>query len=192
MNARRSVPEKYESIIERLRNLPDVSPPAGLRRGIMASLSPKKPGLWARWRRIWFEPRTVTFVPIKWAPVLAGLLMLAVIPRLPSIDGRHAGEMPPVKTQQASLTFTFEYPGAQNVALIGTFNRWMPDGRVRTEKKGDRWIFHIDVDPGRYEYAFLVDGRDVIPDPLAVFQSNNGFGTPNSIVYATADGQNNI
>ena len=184
--------DQYNFVIERLRRLPDVDPPGDMRRHIMASLPPKKQGLWAQLRRYLFQPRTVTFVPIKWAPVMAGLLMLAIIPSLVPVKSPSLPVADTAPVKQATLTFTFEHPGARQVALIGSFNGWMPDGRVRTEKRGNRWVFHIDVEPGRYEYAFLVNGAEVVPDPQAVFRRNNGFGTPNSIVYATADGQNHI
>jgi hypothetical protein len=184
--------DQYDFIVERLKRLPDVDPPGDMRRHIMASLSPRKQGLWAQLRRYLFKPRTVTFVPIKWAPVMAVLLMLAVIPSLVPVQNPIPPGAESVPVRQATLTFSLEAPNAQHVALIGSFNDWMPDGRVRTEKRGNRWVFHIDVEPGRYEYAFLVDGTEVVPDPQAAFRRNNGFGTPNSIVYATADGQNHI
>ena len=193
MKNRQPDQDQYDSIIERLRRLPEVDPPADMRSWIMASLSPKKQGLWTQLRRYLFQPRTVTFVPIKWAPILAGLLMLAVIPSL--LPVHQSSSLPvaqSVSTQQATLTFTFEDPNARQVALIGSFNRWTPGGGVKTEKHGHKWIFHIKVEPGRYEYAFLVDGEEIVPDPQAVFRRNNGFGTPNSIAYATANGQNNI
>lgn len=188
----RTEQDSTERIIEHLRGLPEVPPPAGLRRGIMAQLRPKRPGLWTRMRRFWFQPHTVTFVPIKWAPVLAGLLLVAVIPRLSIVDRTPELSTPSTPTQQASLTLTFEHPDARKVALIGTFNQWTPDGRVKTEKQGNLWIFHVNVAPGRYEYAFLVDGREVVADPRAAFRRHNGFGTPNAVIYATTNGQNNI
>ena len=193
MKSRNADQDKNDFIIERLMRLPQVDPPKDMRRWIMASLTPKKQSLWTQLQRYLFRPRTVTFVPIKWAPILAGLAILAVIPSLLPV---HQISTPlvaqSVPTQQAALTFSFEAPNARQVALIGSFNSWVPDGGVRTEKQGHRWIFHINVNPGRYEYAFLVDGEEIVPDPQAAFRRNNGFGTPNSIVYATADGQNNI
>lgn len=192
MNHRSSDQENYDSLIERLRRLPQVDPPATMRKRIMVSLPPRKHGIWVQLRRFLFQPRTVTFVPVKWAPVLAGLIMIAVIPSLAPVRNPlpPAAEMMPAR--QATLTFTFEDPNARQVALIGSFNGWRPDGRVRTERQDNRWVFHIDVEPGRYEYAFLVDGDQIVPDPQAIFRRNNGFGTPNSIVYATANGQNHI
>jgi hypothetical protein len=185
--------DKFASIIESLKRLPQVDPPIDIRKGIMASLPPKKKNVWAQLRRFLFQPHTVTFVPIKWAPVLAGLAILAVIPSLLPV---HQISTPlvaqSVPAQRAALTFTFEAPNARQVALIGSFNSWVPDGGVRTEKQGNRWIFRIEVEPGRYEYAFLVDGEEIVPDPNAAFHRNNGFGTSNSIVYATANGQSNI
>jgi hypothetical protein len=184
--------DKYAFIIEDLKRLPQVDPPKEMRKWIMASLPPKKVGLWAQMRRFLFQPRTVTFVPIKWAPVLVGLVMLAVIPSLVHVQNPSPTVAESMPVKRATLTFTFEHPNARQVALIGSFNNWVADSGVRTEKQGQRWVFHVDVEPGRYEYAFLVDGEEVVPDPQAIFRHNNGFGTPNSIVYATANGQNNI
>ena len=192
MKNRPSDQEKYDSIIDRLRRLPQVDPPATMRKRIMAALPPRKQGILAQLRRFLFQPRTITFVPIKWAPVLAGLLMIAVIPSLTPVQNPLHPVIESIPVKQATLTFTFEDPNAGQVALIGSFNGWRPDGAVRTEKKGSRWIFHIDVEPGRYEYAFLVDGDEIVPDPQAVFRRNNGFGTPNSIVYATINGHSQI
>lgn len=192
MKHRSSDRKNDEAIIERLRRLPQVDPPATMRKRIMASLPPRKTGIWAQLRQFLFQPRTVTFVPVKWAPVLAGLILIAVIPSLAPVRTPlpPAAETMPVR--QATLTFTFEDSNARQVALIGSFNGWRPDGSVRTERQGNRWVFHIDVEPGRYEYAFLVDGDQIVSDPQANFRRNNGFGTPNSIVYATANGQNHI
>jgi hypothetical protein len=188
----RSEANEHDATIERLRRMPELAPPEGLRSSIMAALQPKTPGLWRRVRRFLFEPRTITFVPVKWAPVLVGLFVLAFLPRLTSMgtSPQLVAEAPPAA--QATLVFTFERPDAQQVALIGSFNRWTPDKRVRTERQGNIWIFHLDVEPGRYEYAFLVDGRQIVPDPRAAFQRDNGFGPPNSIVYATANGRQAI
>jgi hypothetical protein len=192
MKSRKADQDKYDHIIERLMRLPQVEPPSDMRKWIMDSLAPKKQSLWTQLKRFLFQPHTVTFVPIKWAPVLAGLLMLALIPSLVPVQNPIPPAAESVPVRQATLTFSFEDPNARQVALIGSFNSWIPDGQVRTEKQGDRWVFHISVEPGRYEYAFLVDGEEIVPDPQAVFHRNNGFGAPNSIVYATANGQNNI
>ena len=147
MKSERPDQDKNDLIIERLRGMPDVEPPGELRGWIMASLAPKTPGLWKRFRRFLSRPCTITFVHIKWAPVPAVLLLAALMLPLVSLDSPAPLVAESVPSKQATLTFTFEHPDARQVALIGTFNRWMPDGRVRTEKQGNRWIFHISVDP---------------------------------------------
>jgi hypothetical protein len=44
------------------------------------------------------------------------------------------------------------------------------------------WVIELDLSPGRYRYAYLVDGRVVLPDSNAPFSENDGFGNRNSII----------
>jgi hypothetical protein len=171
-------------IIEQLGRLPDEEVPPEIYRGIMSRLTPKRPRLWHQMRFRLTRPVTVRFVPWRWVPALAAAILVLVVYRAPLPPGRPTpGE--PLAPEMAALTLTYDHPAARHVALIGSFSNWDPASPViRAERRGTRWIFHLEVRPGRYEYAFLVDGREVVPDPRAVFSRRDGFGTVNSIVYA--------
>jgi len=40
----------------------------------------------------------------------------------------------------------------------------------------------IPLKPGRYEYMFVVDGQQWIPDPFAAEQTDDGFGSRNAVL----------
>lgn len=70
---------------------------------------------------------------------------------------------------------------AQSVSVVGGFNGWSA-GRNRLEKDSDG-VFRalVPLDPGTYEYKFVVDGN-WIPDPGNPEQKPDGFQGFNSII----------
>ena len=72
-------------------------------------------------------------------------------------------------------------PEVENVAVVGNFNAW--EGTALSDPDGDGiWTTSIPLAPGRYEYAFIVDGQWKGHDPRAdeVIQS---FGEYSSVRY---------
>ncbi len=85
-----------------------------------------------------------------------------------------------------SVVIEFRAPGAQEVRLVGDFNAWgRDDTSVEVVRSGDRWVFKLTLEPGRYRYAFVVDGRKWLPDPGAPGIIPDGFGGRNSVLYVT-------
>lgn len=78
------------------------------------------------------------------------------------------------------VTVKFEAPDAENVLLLGDFNQW--NEKKHPMKKGEDGIWEkiIVVQPGRYEYRFLVDGRWQT-DPANEKICRNCFGSNNNI-----------
>ena len=91
----------------------------------------------------------------------------------------------PTKAARAAkkLTiFTLDAPEATRVFIAGSLNNWDP---VATPLKWDKatglWRRTVNLEPGRYEYRFVVD--DVWwSDPMNPMRSWNEFGTENCIV----------
>jgi 1,4-alpha-glucan branching enzyme len=85
-------------------------------------------------------------------------------------------------TKGASVTFAIEAPKANKVMLAGSFNNWdhtsMP--LKRTNKEG-LWAKDMVLNPGKYEYKFVVDGN-WINDPRNRKTIRNPFGTENSLI----------
>lgn len=79
--------------------------------------------------------------------------------------------------------FFFASATAKQVALVGEFNGWDKSATPLTQVPGkDVWMADVKLEPGRYRYAFLVDGREWVADPRAPQAVGDDFGQPNSVV----------
>ncbi|MGH7510884.1 MAG: isoamylase early set domain-containing protein [Gemmatimonadales bacterium] len=84
------------------------------------------------------------------------------------------------------VEFVLLAPGASQVTLVGDFNGWSPGATpLRASERRGIWSVTVPLTPGRHEYAFLVDGKHWLPDPLAPLAPSDDFGTPNSVLTVT-------
>lgn len=76
----------------------------------------------------------------------------------------------------------FTYRGqCETVCLGGDFNDWSANSHCLT-KNGDIWEIRLFLSPGRYRYAFILDGAYWRPDVNALLQEDDGFGMKNSVL----------
>jgi 1,4-alpha-glucan branching enzyme len=131
------------------------------------------------------RPRTFQLSP------LTGLLATAGIVALLFIGSRFSGrsEIPTLPAavvgQPASgqvMQFVLVAPEAGSVSLVGDFNDWNLSATplVRQAEDGVWWVT-VPLAPGRYRYAFVVDGRRWRNDPNAP-SAEDEFGGRNSVV----------
>jgi hypothetical protein len=86
-------------------------------------------------------------------------------------------------SQADALQFVLVAPQAASVALVGDFNDWDPArSPMQTAHGGGVWATVVRLAPGRYRYAFLVNGVEWRADPSAPAAKDDEFGTPSSIV----------
>ncbi len=111
---------------------------------------------------------------------LAPLAGLAVAATLLVFFGRSRLFPPPAR----ELQFVLIAPQATTVSLVGDFNDWdstrTPMHPLRAD--GPVWSAVVPLAPGRYHYAFLVNGSSWLADPAAPPASDDGFGAPSSVV----------
>ena len=79
------------------------------------------------------------------------------------------------------VLFVVAYPEAQSVTVAGDFNNWTDTPLHRT--KDGLWVLKLDLPPGRYEYAFKIDGKKWVPDPRADEYVKTYGGQYNSVIY---------
>ena len=62
-------------------------------------------------------------------------------------------------------SFHAHRPGGVSVSVAGSFNNW--DSNANPMAKGDDgdWTAVLPLEPGTYEYKFVVNGGDWIADP---------------------------
>jgi 1,4-alpha-glucan branching enzyme len=80
---------------------------------------------------------------------------------------------------EPKVRLEFSQPGAQSVAIAGSFNSWQPEQASTTGNGG--WVKELTIAPGRYEYMFVVDGQ-WMADPNAKEFAPNPFGGQNSVL----------
>lgn len=77
-----------------------------------------------------------------------------------------------------TVHFELHAPGAQAVYLAGTFEGWKPASLPLVRMDTGIWVKELVLEPGDYEYLFVVDGV-WMPDPAAPTVPNP-FGGQNS------------
>ncbi len=85
------------------------------------------------------------------------------------------------------VRFVFADRQAASVQLVGDFNEWTK-GATQLSPSGAPgvWAVSVPLTPGRHEYAFIVDGKRWVVDPLAL-KSSDDFGTESSVIRVGSD-----
>jgi len=175
------------------------SPEAGLVDDIMRALpeQPDRPPLY-----LWIlQP---VRVPV-WALglVLAGFvgaLLAVVAPQQPekttptlvagqpaatkdTPDAKKSGGDDLCPSPRMLVRFMLRAPKAKQVSLVGDFNDWSVDQNPLSDPdENGIWTISIPLDPGRYQYKFLVDGKQWVVEPDAQAYQPDGFGAQNALL----------
>lgn len=83
-----------------------------------------------------------------------------------------------VYVENGMVVFTFEYE-AEQVFLAGNFNNWSPESLPMVNENGI-WKVSLNLEPGEYQYKFVVNGTDWMEDPDSPSYVDDGFGGKNS------------
>ena len=97
---------------------------------------------------------------------------------------RNNDNVPACRAQDPQLVpvhFEFKDPKAATVCLAGTFNHWQPESKTLQSSGVGHWWKDTALEPGTYEYCFVVDGKWML-DPLARESVPNPFGGRNSLL----------
>jgi len=100
----------------------------------------------------------------------------------------------PFKLQpRKKYLFTYKPKGKpQQVNLFGQFNSWDRSSLPMSDADGNGiYQISIPLDPGRYEYKFFVDRKELI-DPQNPVKVPNGLGDFNSVIIIDSDEEDRI
>jgi len=81
----------------------------------------------------------------------------------------------------AGVEFVADFPNAGSVYLAGEFNGWDPTVIPLTKDDDGLWRGTVELEPGTYQYKFVVDGT-WIEDPGNPETTDDGHGGVNSIL----------
>ncbi len=181
------IESEFRDLADLIAEIPDKEPPDELLSSIMAQIKPKKAPWWRRLIHRLYLP--VTVAPVKLIPAGAVLALILVVSfyfgftmgtkRMTPVVAQNV----PATAETTTVVFSLKDPRASKVHVIGSFNHWSPKGyEMRYDKKSKTWVLAVKLPEGRYEYAFLLDGKTIMPDPKALMQKDDGFGNKNSIL----------
>ena len=142
----------------------------------------------------WRTGRAFNITPLTAVAIAASALIvvaasgIAVGARFSSnrAPADHTAAAPTTDTVQL-VRFVLVDRQASSVQLVGDFNEWTK-GATHLAPSGAPgvWTVSVALTPGRHEYAFIVDGKRWVIDPLAL-KSSDDFGTESSVIRVGSD-----
>lgn len=88
----------------------------------------------------------------------------------------------PAEASTRGVAFQLEAPGANHVTLVGDFNNWDPAATPLTRSGKGRWEAIVPLEPGRYQFTYVVDGSRWVADPRLPAAIGDDFGEPTSVI----------
>ena len=89
-------------------------------------------------------------------------------------------ELPPPSLKGNTAFRLKGYADASVVVLAGSFNGWN-QSQLLFGREGDEWVCRVDLDPGVYQYKFIVDG-DWLLDPTNPDTAEDEAGNVNNVL----------
>jgi hypothetical protein len=183
-----------ELVVAEAAQLPRLAPSARFLAQVQGKLALAPPSLWDRLRAMVTVQRTLewNFAGAMAAACVAlvavvGLLQFAperiVEVPVPIAGGQaQTASFAPGQESKVYVRLVLLQPDARSVSVAGDFNDWNP-GQTKLERsEGGMWTATIALKPGRYQYMFVIDGKQWIADPLAEEGAGDGFGAQNAVL----------
>ena len=160
----------------------------GFEERVMMELGERRPRLrWFQWLDQLLAPtRSARFGQIVVIGATAAIFLvvgLTLSDHVSPVEDSPKLSLQPIHSADGTQEVLFVLPAmnAENVAVVGNFNAW--EGTDLSDPDGDGiWTASIPLSPGRYEYAFIIDGRWWGQDPLAD-EYIQSFGEYSSVRY---------
>ena len=179
-----------ELVVAEAARLPRIAPSTHFTARVLAGLEPESKSILDRFVGWVTAPRTLQW-NLSGAIVVASVAIVAAAGLLRLVPARIVEapySSPPAQTvslEQAPTTYVrlvLVQPGAQSVSVAGDFNGWNPSRASMTRSDGGVWTTTIRLKPGRYQYMFVIDGKQWLADPLATEDAGDGFGSNNAVL----------
>jgi len=159
---------KEKKLISYLEGLPQKSVPIDFSVQVMNKIvaSERKRFVFARFKKLAIVTLSIVFI---------AMVFLTDLPLIPQFKISTLTGYRPVELKFYALR---ENP--KTVAVAGDFSDW---NSLQMERKNDNcWVITLKVKPGKYQYSFVIDGNEWVPDPGSPRQVEDGFGGVNSVL----------
>jgi hypothetical protein len=181
-----------EMVVSEAGRLPKITPSRQFTAGVLAKLDAQPKGFLDRLAELFTVPRT-----LEWnltGALATACVALVAVWALMQIRPERIVEVPVAATPAQTVSLgsgqeTKVYvrlvllqPEARSVSVAGDFNGWNPAQTKLERSEGGMWTVTIALKPGRYQYMFVIDGKQWIADPFAVDGAGDGFGSQNAVL----------
>ena len=175
--------EALSHITRHIREIRYLDPPDNLLPSVMEAIRHTQFPWWRRmihWAR---SPRSLSFSPLQVACLSSVLVLLSFLSAIYLVPGKPRDAFKPGLQGRAPVILTLNMPEVQSVSVVGTFNNWHEQGyEMKRDNSENTWTLAVTLPVGRYEYAFVLDGHELIPDPQAELFADDGFGNQNAVL----------
>jgi hypothetical protein len=181
-----------EMVVSEARRLPKITPSRQFTAAVLAKLDAKPEGFFDRLAELFTVSRT-----LEWnltGALATACVALVAIWALVQVRPERIVEVPVTATPAQTVSpgsgqetkvyvrLVLLQPEARSVSVAGDFNGWNP-GQTKLERsEGGMWTTTIALKPGRYQYMFVIDGKQWIADPFATDDAVDGFGSQNAVL----------
>jgi len=188
---------RLKEMVASLNFLPQVSAPQNFTQNLMAKISQEEIQIQPSWidqlkRRISipslsFPPLLLSF-PRKWESIFSFRLVgaaaaAALIVFFAFSFIFNTPDTSLICSAEVQFSLRVNDNKAHTVAIAGDFNGWNPQTNILEDPEGDGiWTGTLKLEPGKYEYMFVMDGEKWFPDPNALRYVKDGFGNKNAIL----------
>jgi len=124
------------------------------------------------------------FPKLRLAVAACGLFALAFLAGAGAIYFSSNAPVPLASSglpRAAEHRFVLFQQESTQVEITGSFTNWQKIP-LTAVGSGEYWEIILDVPSGEHRYAFIVNGTKLLPDPTALLQEPDDFGTINSIL----------
>jgi hypothetical protein len=171
---------KLKQVVSALNSLSIQSAPADLTQSIMAKISQEEIQIQSSW--IDHIKKQISFPRLSFrlagAAAIAALIVFFAFTFIFNIPDTSL-----ICSAEVQFSLKINDNKAHTVAIAGDFNGWNPQANILEDLEGDGiWTGTLKLEPGRYEYMFVLDGEKWFPDPNALRYVKDGFGNRNAIL----------
>lgn len=179
-----------ERVLVQISKLQRPLVPSNFVAQVMERIEPA-PAAWQRLASGFWQPHTLRWNLAGAFAAAAVILAIGVggviagrttVPRVSSGAASQAAAPASTATTPVLVRLVVLQPDARTVDVAGDFNGWDPARTPLEQTATGAWAVTIPLQPGRYEYMFVVDGTSWIGDPFAVEQTDDGFGSRNAVL----------
>ena len=171
---------KLKQVVSALNSISPQPAPANFTQNLMAKISQEEIQIQSSWidrlkKQISFPRLSFRLAGTAAAAALVLFFAFTFIFNTPVTS--------PICSAEVQFSLRINDNKTHTVAIAGDFNNWDPQVNILEDPESDGiWTGTLKLEPGRYEYMFVMDGEKWFPDPNALRYVKDGFGNKNAIL----------